>query len=154
MTWRWFDCMTNTYHDIKDEEEMTLTEQVFRKMGAELKIVPDRVHPFCNYWAWHLNNKQIAQEYARGKDEKPPHLANSLPPISSSWEVCAKWLVPFMEEAGFSWVTRKTLGWAATGSKMKYFVWDNTEQNTILEFVIVKNDIAEAACKAFMEVEL
>lgn len=122
MTWRWFDCMTNTYHNIKDEEEMTLTEQVFRKMGW---LYADK------YWS---------------HPDSDIYCEDKVPPISSSWEVCAKWLVPFMGDNGYQydiWTVAKSI-------KIYYFRWDT--QNTPTE--IKDDNIAEAACKAFMEVEL
>jgi len=63
-----------------------------------------------------------------------------LPPIDSQWEVTAKYLVPFMREKGYEYDI------SGAGS---YFGW---EESTYAE---IKNDnIAEAACKAFIEVSL
>jgi len=66
-----------------------------------------------------------------------------LPPIDSQWEVTAKYLVPFMMEKG----------WDYDIMYAKEFRWCHTDHDR-LKAEIKDDNIAEAACKAFMEVEL
>lgn len=110
---------------------MILDEQVFRKMG----------------WEDHITNYPEDGCYWKNKNTREVIASDELPPISSQWEVCAKYLVPFMRERGWSY-------WIEEFIMDIVFKWGNLELNTSY-FVKIQNDnIAEVACKAFMEVEL
>lgn len=111
---------------------MTLDEKVFRKIGYTIKESRNQI---WNLW---YDGKYKPMLYVREGRR-----------IISSWEVCAKYLVPFMRERGF-----------------KYHIPDPTEEyedhwfwwrNYITEARCEKikdDNIALAACEAFMEVEL
>jgi len=79
-------------------------------------------------------------------DVSPPRF-KELPPIDSQWEVCAKYLVPFMREKGYEYNLESD----------GYFWWitrNNKKMWIRIQGAELKDDnIAEAACKAFMEVE-
>jgi len=126
---------------------MTLTEQVFRKMGWELHIEEeldndDGHHKKHVWWNTVEGNHHFALWFRA--EEAYKHL----PPIDSQWEVTAKWLVPFMREK--NWLYRVT--------SLGTFAWHNTPDfpdDGIAHKAEIKDDnIAEAACKTFMEVEL
>ena len=126
---------------------MTLHEQVFRKIGAEIK--PDPEYKGGEIYCWILNGQVISNSVHLEKYRD----SLTLPPVSSQWEVCAKYLVPFMRERGFDYHIQNfetRLG--------KYFCWHGQPERST-EFQnrqakILRNDIAEAACKAFMELKL
>ena len=80
------------------KENLKLREAVFRKMGAEWKIVSKLEGDSC--WAWALNDNQFGldchyEPNGITVDPKP----ELLPPIESAWEVTAQYLVPFMRGA-------------------------------------------------------
>jgi len=118
---------------------MTLTEQVFRKMGYHT-MKDDDGNPYCWLNAEGRNDIGIIPADDNG-------WCNRLPPIDSQWEVCAKYLVPFMRERPGKWEWEVFIN--MLGQKM--FIWKDIQAVGI----IIKDDnIAEAACEAFMEVEL
>ncbi len=123
---------------IEEKKKMTLNERVFRKMGAGWKKYDHPDEPL-DYQCWVLNGETISP-YTRHDDER--WRARQLPPISSSWEVCAKYLVPFMREKGFWYSIYNT-----------HFWW-MCENEKHIQAEIIDHKISEAACKAFMEVEL
>lgn len=109
---------------------MTLTEQVFRKMGWTHKGKND-----IN-WGWYDNDFTY-------------YSCDELPPIDSQWEVTAKYLVPFMRERG--WNYRITsLGTFAWEPLLRIYGEDAVAHKTEIK----DDNIAKAACLAFMEVEL
>jgi len=121
------------------EKEMTLTEQVFRKMLWTRKE------------DFNLNKYVWLDPEGNSYDE--------LPDIDDEWEVTAKWLVAFMRG--------KECGYAVTPvDDIEVFAWGDFKSsgvpgmedvfyfNPIKQVEIKDDNIAEAACKAFMEVEL
>ena len=140
----------------KELTGMTLDEKVFRKMGAEWEQSPDYYLPAEAYddkaeygWCWRINERLISDiHYCGSKTECTP-LPLLLPPISSVWEVCAEFLVAFMRGNGYRYRIT-TLG---------TFVWEPIIKikgdDCLAPIAEIKNDnIALAACEAFMEVEL
>lgn len=116
---------------------MTLIEQVFRKMGY---IRKDDGHKI--FWS----HPDLA--YGENKLFLEP-----LPLIDSQWEVCAKYLVPFMRERLFDYdITNNPI-------PLKRFRWGDIEDgvvcwNTKWSAEIKDDNIAKAACEAFIEVSL
>lgn len=110
---------------------MTLTEQVFRKMGFV-----------------ELDNGSWLRKYSYEGVNYGGEIFKELPPIDSQWEVTAKYLVPFM-------IKRKSQ-YAITPHEGTYhFEWVHSELDTTYGHAEIKDDnIAKAACKAFMEVSL
>jgi len=143
---------------------MILDEKVFRKMGAEFKIVERNFESpntgeMENAWAWSLNGVEFdtAYRHYRTADDVPEDTVwdtsftgcdDELPPISSSWEVCAKYLVPFMREKGWEFICE---GKYTDNKDYRQAGWENT----YIAGVAIKDDnLALAACEAFMEVKL
>ena len=117
---------------------MTLDEKVFRKMGwtqTQEAIREGIGVSFVYFW-------------------KPPglydfnRLIKELPPISSSWEVCAEYLVPFMGGKGYEWTAQGF----KQDSNVMHFLWWGDEDSSCAK--IKDDNIALAACEAFMEVIL
>ena len=103
---------------------MTLDEKVFSKMGFKFKNTGYNLGLY-------------------GPDET--YYGTPTPPISSSWEVCAEYLVPFMRERNYRYQITKT------GD----FWWESySHKDEPYGAEIIDHKISEAACKAFMEVEL
>lgn len=134
-----------------------LAERVFRKMGAEIKPCLD-YKGGKDIYSWQLNGEAISNSVHLEKYRD----SLRLPPISSSWEVCAKYLVPFMREKEFDYEIQRMV---RDGGKR--FCWGMVKEEYILgytavnyifhleENVEIKDDkISEAACEAFMEVKL
>jgi len=106
---------------------MILREQVFRKMGWQLKTY-NGIGELKYEAGWYDNDFTYYRE---------------LPPIDSQWEVCAKYLAPFMREKDYEYHI----------SKAGDFWW--SDNGASQQFAIVEDDnIAKAACEAFMEVAL
>jgi len=123
-------------------ENLELREQVFMKMGA-VWIRPDPINR-PNSYSWVMDNFEIS---IRLPDEEPaPRI---LPPIETTWEVTAKYLVPFMRGKGWSWDKQNSFG--MTGHK-EWFIWRETKNPIRAE--IINDNIALAACEAFMEVSI
>jgi len=139
----------------------SLREKVFRKMGAEWKWVqtydpPHNKDGYLKYgWAWVYLGKVLTTPFAKSNcSDQPtdPELIltpeqtlwgiDDLPVLEEQWEVCAKYLVPFMYLRNCDYIF---------GSR---FEWENMDGHTIGSAEIKDDNIAEAACKAFMEVEL
>jgi len=120
---------------------MTLREQVFRKMG----------------WKHHTEYLPgcVAGESIKGYWSPPDFDGNNfeccvfqLPPIDEQWEVTAKYLVPFMRLYEYNISGGDDFNWVLI-SERKY------DEPLSSGYAEIKDDnIAEAACKAFMEVEL
>jgi len=114
---------------------MNLREQVFRKMGGWTYLEKSEFGPA----QWTDGNNGYYE----------------LPPIDSSWEVCAKYLVPFMREKGYEYNIKSH----STHCNQKSFEWLElgTTEDMILcvtSAEIIDDKLPEAACKAFMEVNL
>lgn len=106
---------------------MTLREQVFRKMGWSFKTIHG-----CSRWV--------------GVSSGVPF--NELPLIDEQWEVCARYLVPFMRERfGVDWYVR------VRNKYGKFFCWAKPGYESKGECNVENHNIAEAACKAFLEVK-
>ena len=103
---------------------MTLREQVFRKMGY-----------------WNADGLWI-------DSDDDTSIGIELPPIDSQWEITAKYLVPFMRDKGFDY---QIVIWP---TNMEVFKFGNLLKNISYHAIIKDDNIAEAACKAFMKVEL
>jgi len=114
---------------------MTLCEQVFRKMGWKLE--PDE-RPECDGISWWWS-----------ADKKDGGYFQELPLIDSQWEVTAKYLVAFMREREYYWIVHIKFG-------VLTFKWMRRSKEYMrdYEFEIIDDNIAEAACKSFMEVSL
>lgn len=117
--------------------DKSLDEQVFRKMGWEW-IEPTVDTPVAEpYWAY--DGKVQTLDY------------EGFPPISSVWEVTAKYLVPFMRERGWLYEIRMD------GQGNIAFAWQDNIDAGATEYIyaeIKNDDLALAACESFMEVEL
>ncbi len=117
---------------------MTLREQVFRKMGYK-----------DGDWKEDDGSGHGRNNTIRGlvsPDGEYEFEYDDLPELSSQWEVTAKYLVAFIRERGFVYEI-----------KIPFFYWINRElddNNRWHEAEIKDDNLAEAACKAFMEVEL
>ena len=131
MTWRWFDCMSNTYHDIKDEEEMTTTENYFKALGWHLS----RPHQPNGSWDFHDGEKWIC--------------ISKLPNINQAFPDFKKWVLEKMEGEGYKlevdpvydevdWFSMKLLTRKNNEeqSKSKLLV-EPTKDNEILEAAVV-----------------
>ena len=140
----------------------SLDQRVFEKMGAEWKVTGKsrpseddkaearargyKVEPEDeDGWSWELNGKQIGTDvyYSPvGQIDEP--VAKLLPPISSQWEVCAKYLVPFMlgEKYVYNIDEGNCFWWLRYKESEERYVRDTN--------AIIKNhDLALAACEAF-----
>ena len=118
-----------------------LNTRVFRKMGWERLHKNDLPHP-----------EMLIEEYhwcSKPKDILSGVVINKLPPISSSWEVCAEYLVPFMREREFYYFVSYM-----SGSDFPFFSWEHEDLNMIRQIKIKNDNIALAACEAFMEIKL
>ena len=82
------------------------------------------------------------------KDKSDGGYFQELPPLEITWEVCAEFLVPFMREKGFDY---QIVIWP---TDMEVFKFGNLLKNISYHAEIKDDNIALAACKAFMEVEL
>jgi len=120
------------------KQDLKLRESVFRKMGWE-KVV----------WS---------KEKGRHKNGKWVHPDNfieleALPPIETSWEVCTEYLVSFMDNKGWKYRLEDNKFVWARKELPHYTYADYGIQFAVTE--TIKNDnIALAACQAFMEVEI
>ena len=114
---------------LAEENKMTLREQVARKMGWE-QIV----------WTKGLNYIDNGDWIHPDKTER----LEELPNWDESWEVCAKYVVAFMRERELAY-----------GIRFGIFYWhcliDGEDK---AKTKIHNDDLAKAACEAFMEVEL
>jgi len=134
---------------------MTLTEQVFRKMGIL------EISEVANGRYWKINGDVIGKIFSK---KYMGSAAQSLPSIDSQWEVTAKWLVPFMRERGIDWFISNRKHYSDETHCNEIFHWQVplTDEAQLkagydvdwIEAEIIENNIAEAACKAFMEVSL
>lgn len=142
---------------------MTLREQVFRKMGWE----PE--HHRDDLYRWVKDGVRLNSIVAT-KQEIGDEVM--FPPIDEQWEVCAKYLVSFMRERNY----RMSVNYREYSNRKKdcyEFCWyqlHDTEKSEMLllyseymdvprnkmscEFIGLSKNIAEAACKAFLGVEL
>ena len=107
-------------------ENLELRHQVFEKMGY---VPPDN---YCGEWGHESGDIETFVE---------------LPPIETTWEVTAKYLVPFMLEKGYGYEIDME------PSDGYLFYWSSSAQDAA-SGLIINHDHALAACEAFMEVEL
>lgn len=115
------------------QPDLKLREAVFKKIGI-LEI--DEAQNGCY---WKLKGSVIGRIWSKNNPAR-----SYLPPLETSWEVCAEYLVPFMRER--SW------GYTA---KDYSFMWESKHNQQKWERAEIQNDnIALAACQAFMEVNL
>lgn len=122
--------------DEEDEKEnMTLDERVFRKMGWE--FIEDTMIP---YWEYPGMLEKLTMKNVIGKYD--------LPKISSNWEICAKWLVPFMQKKGYGYCIPLTFNAHKTPNG-NWFEWESFTNKT-KPMNIEDNKIALAACYAFI----
>lgn len=134
---------------------MTLCEQTFRKMGFEWEKVVTYGNSYSEEihgtgWAWTNDDSKLhdSQYRASGKPDPEP-CVTLLPPIDSQWEVTAKYLVPFMRDRGWG------LHISINAESENYFNWGRDDKPPFAVGAnIVDFNIAKAACKSFMEVEL
>ena len=116
---------------------MTLREQVFRKMGWEL-------FNWGGYWYRWVKDGVPLSKNAFKNECSEEHM---FPPIDEQWEVCAKYLVPFMESKGYG------IAIDINQDDEDYFYWTHHIEETGV-CVIKKHDIPKAACKAFLEISI
>ena len=112
------------------KEDLELRSAVFRKMGyIHIDLYDDvEIEP---YLIWRLPDSD-REEWWR-----------NLPPIETSWEVCAKYLIPFMRERGWNYhIVSGQFSWE----------WASWEKQHSVD--VIDHNIALAACKAFMEVSV
>jgi len=84
-------------------------------------------------------------------EPKPKSDPKKLPPIETTWEVAAEYLVPFMRGKGYVMEIREgsLLSWLGTREVV------NLDGPPNVFYAEIKNDnLALAACEAFMEVNL
>ncbi len=122
-----------------------LNTRVFRKIGWTYSSYAN--HP-AGVFHWFAPNKSKLEDGFK-----------ELPPISSSWEVCAKFLGEFMEQKHYFYEIKYE-------DDIEFFMWGIFNDSGVpgMEDVfyfnyktkaeIINHGIAEAACEAFMEVEL
>lgn len=125
------------------KSDLELRQAVFEKMGYEY-IDMIGGNPYGWFYPKPTDGRYYGNRHA-GFTE--------LPPIETSWEVCAKYLVPWMRERGFGYeimVYNDKLG--------HYFFWYgqvvNGEFQDRCRAEIQNDNLALAACEAFMEVEI
>lgn len=122
---------------MKFQEDLELRKRAFEKMGWS--FIPERER-------WCQGNGPIDSP-VKGDDP------NALPPIETSWEVCAERLALFMKGKGWTYTIEnhdlKKAGW-----KMYFVWWDYAGINGWEKKEIINDNIARAACEAFLEVEL
>ena len=110
------------------QPDLEVREKVFRKMEWKTgkgNLVGNQVLP--KGYRWLSPNGDYYKE---------------LPPIETTWEVCAEYLVPFMREKHCDYLYDSC------------FEWENGDGHTIGSAEIHNDNIALTACKAFMEVEI
>ena len=109
------------------EPDLELREKVFRKMGYERKDDGHKVF-------WRTDERLFLEP---------------LPLIETSWEVCAKYLVPFMRDKGWGFYV------SCDNESENYFNWGRNDKPPFAVGAdIVEYNSALAACKAYLEVEL
>ena len=114
------------------QPDLKLREKCFRRMGDN--------------WAVIVRGGQKVGWICHSTDER----FDNLPPIETSWEVCAEYLVPFMREKG--WGLHISI---SEGDQESYFNWGRNDKPPFAVGVdIVDDNIPLATCKAFMEVKL
>lgn len=133
--------------------DKSLDQRVFEKMGWEYKLLQHPNVPGDLGYGWVLSAGQFFTK---------------LPPISSSWEVCAKFLVGFMRQKGYIFRIQLNTknSYMLTYNLEKQDDWIMGPKDTMLniteenpdwweiETEIKDDNIAFAACEAFMEVKL
>ncbi len=116
------------------QPNLKLREAVFRKMGWKLKADTN------------INSKHYSELFwwtpsgVRYKEDE-------LPPIETDWSVTAQFLAAFMRERGFDWEVS-----TYPYNEGKYFVWIGKRLDGTAD--IHNDNISEAACRAFLEVQL
>lgn len=72
------------------------------------------------------------------------------PPIETSWEVCAEYLVPFMREKGWDYEIKRE----DYGGFSSHFEWtygpDSSKHD--INAKIINDNLALAACEAFLQI--
>ena len=118
------------------QPDLELREKVFIKMEWEQL---DAGRDTDDLWWWK-------------KDKSDGGYFQELPPIETSWEVCVEYLVPFMRERGIKWDIVNSRR-PNTG---RLFCWREKSTAEFLDkgLEIHNDNIALAACEAFMEVEM
>ena len=129
------------------QPDLELREKVFGKMGWELRVQEevendDGIHKKHVWWNPITGNHNFALWY------EVENASEHLPPVEISWEVCAEYLVAFMRDQNCEWAVSQN-----PMSIGKDFVWYGCQHGDKGE-EIKDDNIALAACKAFMEVEL
>ena len=119
---------------------MTLDEKVFRKMGYTSEDWKE------DDGSGHGRNDTIYGLMSSSGDKKFEF--DELPPISSQWEVCAKYLVPFMKERDWRYEVCEYDG------GLSFWWFDEINGYGHKASPVKGHNHAEAACKAFIEVEL
>ena len=125
--------------------DLELRQAVFEEMGAEWHEDQDAKGGLL--FQWWLNNNPISDWTFC--EEPSPEL---LPPIETSWEVCAEYLVPWMRERGYTYfVLDQQMD--IDGTTCFHFGWD--KKGMLCDFTVIKNDnLPKAACEVFMDVAL
>jgi hypothetical protein len=116
------------------EEDFELREKVFKKMGW----TQESTDTHTSFW-WTDHEMNEHEEI--------------LPPIETTWEVCAKYLVPYMRGKCWSWSKQNSFSNACfpyMGGSKEWFVW--RELKNPIKAEIINDNIARAACEAFLEV--
>lgn len=117
------------------KEDLELREKVFKRMGWELTSL--------NYFGLHWKYPDMPVLTAGNviwEDE--------LPPIETDWQVTAQYLLPFMRGKGFGYELLEN----ESGIKV-YFHWMPRHIHSgCSTSEIINDNIALAACQAFLEV--
>ncbi len=143
--------MSQDDHPLWDKlrvNKMTLDEKCFRKMEWKHYKADEAMH--SEGGVYNLNPCWRNQHGQNNMSE--------LPPISSSWEVCAKYLVPFMRERGFRYAIFACHENRGPDLPEWYncFRWVpemSLSGQKHYDMEIKDDNIALAACQSFTEVE-
>ena len=124
------------------KEDLELREAVFKKIGFYQEDLYfgalKETYPVWRKEGWDRNDWW-----------------QNLPPIETDWQVTAEYLVKYMREKGWDYEI-----WQYTKKEEmpKQFCWlqepDNNGMRSDTWHEIQNDNIAEAACRAFLEVEL
>ena len=103
--------------------------------------------PDVNGWFhWEYKKKWISLNFHPDEDHRI-----YLPSIETTWEVCAEYLVPFMMEKD---QTYQVSNHYYEGMHFQWGALDMNGYGPITMAEIINDNIALAACKSFLEVDL
>lgn len=131
----------------------TLNEKVFKRMGWKRR---EKV-------SLYLPERPTKDKFCTQCGKIPPYRSEGwegpdkayipwpeLPQVSSIWESCAEYVVPFAEKQEYYYqiIPGDTIG--APAPQELYFMWKK-EMEGFGAAKIINHDLANAACRAFMD---